>query len=158
MGGPPGGHTTSHQNFDPRLAMKLSNHSVYCIVAATLQLRATRRQAPITYKCLAEKINLDTSGHFSLWLSPLTRALTKLDAEDRQRNGPRRSSLVVCRKNGRPGEGYWKEKKTGPTTKPGKWQIVAHQKEVNKVFNYYAKDSSHLSTVIVRRLASVAAQ
>ena len=131
---------------------------MYCIVAATLQLRATRREAPITYKCLAEKIKLDTSGHFSLWLSPLTRALTKLDAEDRQLRRPRRSSLVVSRKNGRPGEGYWKVKKTGPKTKSGKWQIAAHKKEVNEVFNYYAKDSSVLSTVIVRRFASVAAQ
>lgn len=88
-----------------------------------LQLHNARRLAPITYKCpLAEKINLDTSGHFSLWLSPLT----PLPGQARCRRSPTQPSppllSVVCRKNGRPGEGYWKEKTRPYNQARGEWQ------------------------------------
>lgn len=78
-------------------------------VASFLEERATlhRNHAPIFYNDLANKLGLPPVDQY--WLShPLCGIFEQLDREDVAQGHPLRTSLVVSKERGLPGEGFFK--------------------------------------------------
>ena len=115
--------------------MKKSSNEVDRKVYEILLLRAQNKQGTITYKNLAEVVGLDIQGFFMKWLSPILKALKRIDERSRETGTPRLVALVVRASTGIPGNGYWR---SSPFPAMLKTRLECHCTEVAAVLRHYA--------------------